>query len=73
MELVKTNHKDFQDIRDYCKENYKNDINIFKEYYTILKQNYDDQNIEEMKPMFKKEMLKILEFLKIGQGFLLLE
>ena len=67
VELVKTNHKDFQDIRDYCKENYKNDINIFKEYYTILKQNYDDQNIEEMKPMFKKEMLKILELFINGE------
>jgi len=61
VELVKTNHKDFQDIRDYCKTNYKNDIIIFKQYFTILRQNYDDQNIEEMKPRFKKEMLKILE------------
>ena len=61
VELVKTRHKSFEDIREYCKINYKNDTNIFREYFTILKKNYDDKEIEGMKPKFKKEMLKILE------------
>ena len=76
VELVKSNHKDFKDIREYCKNNYKNDINIFKEYFTILKENYDNDNIEEndnnkkkeeMKQKFKKEMLKILELFISGE------
>ena len=67
VELVKTNHKDFLDIREYCKNNYKNDINIFKQYFNILKENYDNKDIEKMKPMFKKEMLKILELFINGE------
>ena len=67
VELVKTNHKDFVDIREYCKNNYKNDSNIFKQYFNILKENYDDKDIEKMKPMFKKEMLKILELFINGE------
>ena len=61
VELVKANHKDFLDIREYCKNNYKNDVGVFKQYFNILKENFDNKDIEKMKPMFKKEMLEILE------------
>ena len=67
VELVKTGHKDFDDIKEYCKTNYKNDIDIFKKYFKILKKNYDDKEIAAMKPKFKKEMLKILELFVNGK------
>ena len=44
----------------YCKSNYKNDVDIFKKYFKILKKNYDDDKVDnDMKQKFKKEMLKI--------------
>ncbi len=67
VELVKSKHKDFDDIRQYCKDNYKNDADIFKHYFKILKKNYDDENVKDMKPVFKKEMLKILELFISGE------
>ena len=66
VELVKSNHKDFEDIREYCKTNYPNDANIFKQYFQNLKKNYDENN-DEMKMNFKREMLKILELFVNGE------
>jgi hypothetical protein len=68
VELVKDNYKDFDDIKQYCKSNYKNDVDIFKQYFKILKKNYDDEKVSnDMKQKFKKEMLKILELFINGQ------
>ena len=67
VELVKNYHKNFEDIREYCKINYQNDNNIFKQYFTILKQNYEDESLKDLQPIFKKEMLKMLELFINGE------
>ena len=60
VELVISEFKTFEDIRKYCQENFCNDPDIFKKYFIILKNNYDEKP-KDMKEKFKKEMLKILE------------
>ena len=65
--LVKTNHKEFEDIREYCKTNYNNDTDIFKKYFKNLREKYDDKAYEEMKPIFKKEMLKLIDLFISGE------
>jgi len=60
VELVMSEYKTFEDIRKYCQENYCHDPDIFKKYFIILKNNYDEKK-GEVKDKFKKEMLKILE------------
>ena len=67
VELVKSNHKDFDDIHEYCKKNYENDPKIFKRYFNVLKMNYEDEEKANLKPMFKREMLKILELFTSGK------
>ena len=61
IELVKNEYKTFEDIRKYCQINYKNDPDIFKKYFIILKNNYDDKEQQRKKEIFKAEMLKLLE------------
>ena len=39
IELVKSENKTFDNIRKYCQDNYKNDTDIFKKYFIILKNN----------------------------------
>ena len=63
VELVKSNRKNFEDIREYCKNNYRNDNEIFQQYFKILRKNYDENNKNQM---FKKEMLKILDLFVNG-------
>ena len=67
IEMVKSNHKDFEDIRDFCKNNYNNDMDIFKKYFKNLREKYDDKAYEEMKPLFKKEMLKLIDLFINGE------
>ena len=61
IELVKSEYKTFEDIRKYCQINYRNDPEIFKKYFIILKNNYDDKEQKGKKAIFKAEMLKLLE------------
>ena len=61
IELVKNEYKTFEDIRKYCQINYKNAPDIFKKYFIILKNNYDDKEQQRKKEIFKAEMLKLLE------------
>ena len=58
IDLKKNNFKDFEDIRAYCKLNYKNDANIYKKYFKYLRDNFDSS---PEKDEFKTEMLKLLE------------
>ena len=67
MELVKTNNKEFEDIREFCKVNYNNDMDIFKKYFKTLREKYDDKAYEQMKPLFKKEMLKLIDLFINGE------
>ena len=67
IELVKTNNKSFEDIREFCKINYNNDMEIFKKYFKNLREKYDDKASEEMKQFFKKEMLKIIDLFISGE------
>ena len=67
IELVKTGHKQFEDIREFCKNNYCNDSDIFKKYFKNLREKYDDKAYEEMKPNFKKEMLKVIDLFISGE------
>jgi len=67
IDLVKLEYKTFEDIRKYCQDNYKNDIDIFKKYFIILKNNYDDKDQQGKKAIFKAEMLKILELFIKGE------
>ena len=67
IELVKSENKTFDNIRKYCQDNYKNDTDIFKKYFIILKNNYDDKEQKNLKGIFKAEMLKILELFIKGE------
>ena len=67
IELVKSNNKEFEDIREFCKINYNNDMDIFKKYFKNLREKYDDKAYEQMKPLFKKEMLKLIDLFINGE------
>ncbi len=67
IELVKSEDKSFEDIRKFCRKNYNNDPDIFKKYFIILKNNYDDVEQKGKKAIFKSEMLKILELFIKGE------
>ena len=67
IDLVKTKHKEFEDIREFCKINYNNDMDIFKKYFKNLREKYDDKAYEDMKPLFKKEMLKLIDLFINGE------
>ena len=67
IELVKSEYKGFEDIRKYCQNNYQNDPDIFKKYFIILKNNYDDKEQKGKKAIFKQEMLKLLELFIKGE------
>ena len=67
LELVKAKIKTFEDIREYCKLNYNNDMDIFKKYFKNLREKYDDKEYEDMKEIFKKEMLKIIYLFISGE------
>ena len=67
IDLVKTNHKEFEDIREFCKINYSNDMDIFKKYFKNLREKYDDKSYEDMKLTFKKEMLKLIDLFINGE------
>ena len=65
--LVKSNVKSFEDIREFCKINYSKDIDIFRKYFKKLREQYDDKDNQETKDMFKKEMLKIIDLFISGE------
>ena len=65
--LVKSNVKSFEDIREFCKINYSIDIDIFRKYFKKLREQYDDKDNQETKAMFKKEMLKIIDLFISGE------
>ena len=65
--LVKLNIKTFENIRDFCKKNYAKDAEIFKKYFQKLRENYDDKDNKDIKLIFKKEMLKIIDLFIIGE------
>ena len=67
IELIKAKNKTFEDIREFCKLNYNNDMDIFKKYFKNLREKYDDKKYEDMKPLFKKEMLKIIDLFISGE------
>ena len=67
LELVKAKIKTFEDIREYCKLNYNNDMDIFKKYFKNLREKYDDKEYEDMKETFKKEMLKVIYLFISGE------
>ena len=67
IELVKTENKTFEEIRKYCQKNFCNDNDIFKKYFIILKNNYDDKEQKGKKGIFKAEMLKLLELFIKGE------
>jgi hypothetical protein len=65
--LVKSNVKSFEDIREFCKINYSIDVDIFRKYFKKLREQYDDKDNQETKDMFKKEMLKIIDLFISGE------
>lgn len=65
--LVKSNVKSFEDIREFCKVNYSKDIEVFKKYFKKLREQYDSKDNQEIKSMFKKEMLKIIDLFISGE------
>ena len=65
--LVKSNVKSFEDIREFCKINYSIDVDIFRKYFKKLREQYDDKDNQETKSMFKKEMLKIIDLFISGE------
>ena len=67
IELIKTNNKSFEDIREFCKINYTNDMDIFKKYFKNLREKYDDKASDEMKQICKKEMLKLIDLFISGE------
>ena len=67
IELVKAENKTFEEIRKYCQDNFCNDNDIFKKYFIILKNNYDDKEQKGKKGIFKAEMLKLLELFIKGE------
>ena len=67
IELVRTKNKTFEDIREFCKSIYNNDMDIFKKYFKNLREKYDDKQYEDMKGMCKKEMLKIIDLFIRGE------
>ena len=67
IELIKANLKTFEDIREFCKINIINDNEIYKKYFQSLREKYDDKQWEQMKPNFKKEMLKLIYLYLNGQ------
>ena len=67
IELIKTNHKEFEDIRQFCKDTYPKDIEVFKKYFKNLREKYDDKSCEDMKQIFKKEMLKLIDLFIEGE------
>ena len=67
IDLVKSNNKNFEDIRLFCKINYNADMDVFKKYFKNLREKYDDKAYEEMKPKLKKEMLKLIDLFISGE------
>ena len=65
--LVKSNVKSFEDIREFCKINYSIDVDIFRKYFKKLREQYDSKDNQEIKSMFKKEMLKIINLFISGE------
>ena len=65
--LVKSGIKDFEDIREFCKKNYSKDIEIFKKYFQNLREQYDNKDNKDIKSMFKREMLKIIDLFISGE------
>ena len=67
IDLVKSNNKNFEDIRLFFKFNYNADMDVFKKYFKNLREKYDDKAYEEMKPKLKKEMLKLIDLFISGE------
>ena len=65
--LTKTGIKTFEDIRDFCKNSYSKDTEIFKKYFQKLKEQYDDKENKDSKLVYKKEMLKIIDLFINGE------
>ena len=67
LNLEKSNIKNFEDIREFCKINYSKDIEIFKKYFRKLREQYDDKENKDTKLKYKKEMLKIIDLFICGE------
>ena len=65
--LTKTGIKTFENIREFCKNNYSDDTEIFKKYFHKLKEQYDDKENKDTKLVYKKEMLKIIDLFISGE------
>ena len=65
--LTKTGIKTFEDIREFCKNTYSKDTEIFKKYFQKLKEQYDDKENKDSKLVYKKEMLKIIDLFISGE------
>ena len=65
--LTKTGIKTFENIREFCKNNYSDDTEIFKKYFHKLKEQYDDKENKDTKLVYKKEMLKIIDLFINGE------
>ena len=67
LNLQKLGIKNFEEIRQFCKINYSNDIEIFKKYFQKLREQYDDKENKDIKLIYKKEMLKIIDLFISGE------
>ena len=67
LNLEKSHIKTFEDIREFCKINYSKDIEIFKKYFQKLREHYDDKENKDIKLLYKKEMLKIIDLFISGE------
>ena len=67
LNLEKSKIKTFEDIREFCKINYSNDIEIFKKYFQKLREQYDDKENKDTQLLYKKEMLKIIDLFINGE------
>ena len=67
IDLAKKGIKSFENIREFCKINYSKDAEIFKKYFKKLREEYDNKENKDIKLIFKKEMLKIIDLFIIGE------
>jgi hypothetical protein len=67
IDLSKKGIKSFENIREFCKINYSKDAEIFKKYFKKLREEYDNKENKDIKLIFKKEMLKIIDLFIIGE------
>jgi hypothetical protein len=65
--MAQSHQKEFSDIREFCKINYNNDMDIFKKYFKNLTEKYSAETDESSKDIYKKEILKIIDLFISGE------